>query len=326
MMPNRREQLFRQLSILRKIQVNPHLKAKDLAEELEVSTRTIFRDITNLTESGFPLYFEEGYRLPESYFFPHINFDMEELIALFLSSKFLQRHKEMPFHRPITSAMEKIEATVQPEYRRMLGELQSQFTIGITEGSYEEASYRVMELIKEAMVHHRTLSISYHTFSSNTVNCRSVDPYGIFFFQDTWYMVAFCHLRGTLREFNIKRIKSAEITTAAFELPADFDVSHYVSHSWDYGEADPVEVQTLHSAIDARWIREGVWHPSQKLQERDDGSLIMTVKVRAPENMIPWILGKGSGIEILSPDFLRKAVLDELARALNVYGDAASRT
>jgi predicted DNA-binding transcriptional regulator YafY len=318
-MPNRREQLWRQLSILRKIQVNPHLKAKDLAEELEVSIRTIYRDITNLTESGFPLYFEEGYRLPESYFFPHINFDMEELIALFLSSKFLQRHKDMPFHRPIKSALEKIEATVQPEYRKMLGELQSQFTVGVSEGSYEETSYRVMELIKEAMLQHRTISILYHTFSSNTVNSRSVDPYGIFFFQDTWYMVAFCHLRNSIREFNIKRIKSAEISTEVFLLPADFDVSRYVSHSWDYGEADPVEVRTLHSAVDARWIREGQWHSSQKLQELDDGSLIMTVKVRAPENMIPWILGKGSEIEVQSPGFLRESLHGELARALNVY-------
>ncbi len=198
-MPSRKEQLFRQLRILRKIQINPSLHAKDLADELEVSIRTIYRDINSLIESNFPLYFDNGYRLPESYFFPQINLDMEELSALFISSDFLLHQKELPYHRPLRLALEKIEAAVQPEYRKMLLDLQSQFAVGVTEGIYEETSYEIMTLINRAIFSHHRIRIRYHTFSSNTEKERTVDPYGLFFSQDNWYLVAHCHLRKGVR-------------------------------------------------------------------------------------------------------------------------------
>ncbi|MHC9540273.1 MAG: helix-turn-helix transcriptional regulator [Vulcanimicrobiota bacterium] len=313
-MPSRKDQLLRHLSILRKIQVNPHLTAQDLAVELEVSTRTVFRDIKALSESNFPIYYDEGYRLPEKYFFPQVNFDVEELVALFISSSFLKRQRELPYYRSIKRALEKIEASLQPEYRKILGDLGSQFAVGISEGVYEEASFRVMELINNAILDRRRLNIRYHTYTTDAITTRSVDPYGVFFSQDNWYLVAYCHLRHAIREFNIKRIREASITDEKFNLPPGFKISHYLVHNWDFGEADQITVSLWHSAADSRWIREVQWHPTQKIEDQKDGSMILTVSVRAPENMIPWILSRKSEIAVLSPGYLKNAVADEIEK------------
>ncbi len=318
-MPSRKEQLFRELRILRKIQINPNLKAKDLAEELEVSQRTIFRDINSLTESGFPIAYENGYRLPEAYFLPNVNLDSEELLSLFLTSRFLLGQRDLPYHRPLRTALEKIEAVLKPEYRRLLDHMESRFAIGIPEGVYEETSAHTMELINKAILHHQSMEIVYYTFSTGRTNTRRIDPYGLFFMQDNWYIVAYCHLRHTLREFNIKRIRDAVLKETVFELPAGFNVSTYVSHNWDFGEAEPIEVTTRHSPLDARRIRETQWHPTQKIQECDDGSLELRVNVRAPENMIPWLLARKNEVELLAPAFLRKIFHQEVRKILAVY-------
>jgi len=318
-MPSRKEQLFRELRILRKIQINPNLKAKDLAGELEVSERTIFRDINSLTESGFPIAFDNGYRLPEAYYLPNVNLDSEELLSLFLTSRFLLGQRDLPYHRPLRMALEKIEAVLKPEYRQLMDRMESRFAIGIPEGVYEETSSRIMELINRAILHHQSMEIVYYTFSTGRTNTRNIDPYGLFFMQDNWYIVAFCHLRHSIREFNIKRIREATLKESFFELPSGFDVSTYVNHSWDFGESEPVEVRTRHSPLDARRIRETQWHPTQKIIERDDGSLELSVKIRAPENMISWLLARRDEVELLSPSFLRKIFHQEVRKILAVY-------
>jgi predicted DNA-binding transcriptional regulator YafY len=318
-MPSRREQLYRQLRLLRKIQLNPNLKAKDLALDLEVSHRTVFRDIKSLMEWNFPIFYDNGYRLSEDYFLPNVNLDIEEMVALFLSSRFLSDKRDLPYYRPLGTALEKIEAVLKPEYRKLLEAMESRFAIGIPEGVYEETSIMVMELINKAILHHKSLEVVYHTFSSNSTNRRVIDPYGLFFMQDNWYIVAFCHLRQCIREFNIKRIREATLTENLFTLPAGFDVSQYVNHSWDFGEAEPAPVKTRHTPFDARRIRETQWHPSQKIEECDDGYLLLSVKVRAPENMIPWLLGRKGEVELLEPEFLRKIFQEEVRAILAIY-------
>ncbi len=325
-MPSRKDQLLRHLSILRKIQVNPHLTAQDLAAELEVSIRTVFRDIKALSESNFPIYYDNGYRLPEKYFFPQVNFDVEELVALFLSSSFLLKQKVLPYHRSISRALEKIEASLQPEYRKILRDLESQFAVGLSEGVYEEASFRVMELINSAIIERRSLNICYHTYTTDAITTRCVDPYGVFFSQDNWYLVAYCHARHAIREFNIKRVRDASVTDKTFNLPSGFKISQYLVHNWDFGEADQITISLWHSAADARWIREVQWHPTQKIEDQKDGSVIMTVSVRAPENMIPWILSRKSEITVLSPEFLKTAVADEIEKmSLRYEGGTTQR-
>lgn len=321
-----REQLFRQLRILRKIQLNSSLNAKNLAQDLEVSERTIYRDINSLVESNFPIYFDNGYRLPENYFFPEVNFDIEELVTLFLSSRFLLKQKELPFYQPLKSALEKIEGVVQPEHRKILWDLENKFTVGIPEGIYDKKSQEIIGIINKAVIYRNSVKILYHTFSTDSIKERKLDPYGIFFSQDNWYLVAYCHLRKNVREFNIKRIREAEILNDAFNMPESFDISDYVSHSWDFGEMEPVKVKLYHSAKDARWIREIQLHPSQKNYENDDGSLFITVNVRAPENMISWILSRKCEVEVISPLFLKKAVHNEIKNMMKIYEKAAIKS
>ncbi|MDQ7821875.1 MAG: YafY family protein [Candidatus Eremiobacteraeota bacterium] len=318
-MPGTREQVFRQLQILRRIQVRSTLTAQDLARELEVSVRTIYRDIGLLNESGFPIYFDNGYRLPGDYYFPQINFEMDELVALFLSSRFLLRYRDLPYYRLIKSAMDKIEGSVNAQYREMLTRLDHQFAVGIPYEMFEGTSSKTTDTVNKAILDHRCLEILYHTFMDDTVKTRKVEPYGIFFSQDNWYILAFCHLRREIREFNLKRIKKATILEEKFSLPEGFTISRHLCHPWDFGEDDPVKVVIRHSPPAARKAREAQWHPSQELKEQDDGSVIMTVKVRAPENMIAMILSQRGEVEVVSPISLRHEVASEIRKMALLY-------
>jgi hypothetical protein len=82
-------------------------------------------------------------------------------------------------------------------------------------------------------------------------------------------------------------------------------------------------VNTYHSPLDARRIRETQWHPTQKIKECNDGSLELSVNVRAPENMIPWLLARKNEVELISPGFLRKIFHQEVRKILAVYESKA---
>lgn len=173
--------------------------------------------------------------------------------------------------------------------------------------------------IQGALLERRRLRLRYYSMSRDEVSDRRVDPYHLTLHGGGFYLVAHCHLRQAVRIFAVERIRECEVLAVRFDMPEKFDVETYLAGAWGIVRGDIVTVKVLFARSLARYIRDRLWHPTQKFRDLDDGRLEMTLRVADTLEVRRWILGFGSETEVLEPAALRDALRREaeaLARKL----------
>ncbi len=147
---------------------------------------------------------------------------------------------------------------------------------------------------------------------------RVVDPYTLIPHERSWYLVAYCHLRGEVRMFKVSRIDRIERTGEEFVFPKDFDLSDYMGHAWGLlrGEAgEPEDVVLEFEAETGRWVRDQQLHESQRAETLPDGTLRLSFFVGITPEFRRWVLGFGRRVRVVRPVTLGQWVLEE-ARAM----------
>jgi hypothetical protein len=130
-------------------------------------------------------------------------------------------------------------------------------------------------------------------------------------FDGGFYLVGHCHLRGAERIFAVERIRELRMLAQGFKLPPDFDAEEFLRHSWGIVRGEMVPVTVIFSRSVARYIRDRLWHPSQKLRDLPDGRLEVSLRVADTVEVRRWILGYGGEAEVVEPEGLREALRRE---------------
>ena len=215
--------VHRLIRILIKIDQEGRVKAHDMAEALEVSCRTIYRDIDVLCEAGYPIItttgqkggvaFVEGYRL---------NLDQTDVTLKTLITNLYA----MPEQERIISA---IESGMKLKYggAERLRDEQKQKILIDKVSWWQEASTEIdLQPIMKALFLQQKLSIQY-SHNDGTKSDRIIAPYGLVLKYTTWYLVAFCYVRNEIRTFNCSRIKCNALLSESFAVPDDFVLTNY---------------------------------------------------------------------------------------------------
>lgn len=156
----------------------------------------------------------------------------------------------------------------------------------------------------------RRVDIEYAPASRNRAERRGLDPYGIVHHAGAWYVVGHCHKRGDRRTFRIDRIASLEPTSAAFDIPEDFDLETYRRERLYVPSADAVAVRVLLDPLAA--ARVGADWPVGDVTVHDDGSAEIVIDCEGFEWVTGWVLGFGSHARIASPPEARRAMRERL--------------
>jgi predicted DNA-binding transcriptional regulator YafY len=198
----RADRLFR---ITQELRSDRWLTASALAELLEVSERTIYRDIQDLSLSGIPIIAETGlgYRLMEGFRLPPLMFDEEELEALLLGVRMVGVWSEPVLAEAAERAVARIEA-VLPE--RLLPEL-SRTAILVPPSGPDEAVGDALHLLRQA-VHNQTKVMFHYQRADGGKSVRTVRPLGLAYWGSTWTLVAWCELRNDFRHFRLDRMSN----------------------------------------------------------------------------------------------------------------------
>ena len=151
---------------------------------------------------------------------------------------------------------------------------------------------------------------------------RIVAPYKLWFFDGTFYMLGFCHLRKDIRLFAVDRIRKMVLTDTTFEAPQDFDMENLLRASFGAFFGEPVQVVIHFSPRIAGYILEKSWHESQVVEKQKDGSLIFKAEIAGIEEIKFWILGWGKDAVVLEPDSLRAEIRMEAQGILREYETA----
>ncbi len=309
-MPKRTDKLWRLIKLIGLMQSARAYTADQMAELLEVATRTIYRDLESLNEAGVPFYCDRGYRLHSKFFMKPIQFEFDEALALHLAAQALGGKPDSPYRSPAERALAKVEEALPWRTRELLVDARLSFDIDpqpVVDMSNHRQTFGTLE---EAAIRKRRLEVTYYSIGSDEECQRQLDPYGLFYRWRAWYLVAYCHLRGEIRMFRVDRIRKIRIVPEFFSRPDSFNLEQYLDGVWRVERGEEKNIAIWFSRDWARWICEGEWHPSQTIDRKDDGSIVIRITTGSVGEMKRWVLGFGPGARVLEPESLVK----EMAR------------
>ena len=316
-------QLARQWKVLRCLEASKFgYTARELAEKVGVQLRTLYRDLDALQEAGFPIYQAEEHRyaLMEGWRFkvppPFTN---TELMSLWLYRDLVRVFKGTPFHDDLENLFGKVKATLGPDALAYLERLQPSLGVGIKPYKEYGRIREILNQVSKALTERTSLEVAYKPLRTDKEIIRTIDPYHLWYFEGSMYLVAHCHLRGEIRMFVLDRMKLVRATRDAFTIPGDFDPEEYMQHSFKVMHDDLQEVVIRISPEWARYVGEKIWHQSQKEKWLGDGSLELTFHVAGLDEIKRWVMGMGKEVVVLAPTKLAEMIRDELVKGLALY-------
>lgn len=323
----RNQEVIRQWRLLHALEASRHgATIPALAGELEVTTRTIRRDLAALQEAGFPLFDEhdeEGrarWRLDGRVLGGlDIGFTLQELCALYLSRNLLETVAATPFQRDLALAFTRIEKLLSPRMRQFLDLLPAVLTAKAgPRARAAGASTILVQKLLEATLHHRVAAMRYHSVSSGGVKDYLVHPYRLAFAQGGIYLLAYVPAYGDVRTFAVDRIKTVSLEKQTFTptQPVGGDVFAN-SLGVNTGPAARVEIEFAPAV--APYVRARVWHTSQELREGGDGTLVLAMDVCHDWALRSWILSWGRFARVLMPAALADELRSDLQAASERY-------
>ncbi|MFO7972328.1 MAG: transcriptional regulator [Desulfobacterales bacterium] len=322
----RGDQLARQWMIFQTLASSRYGKSvSDLSRDLSCSSRTVYRDLEALQVAGFPIYDEKNngkkvWCLLETARNPiPIPFNLPELTALYFGRDVLKVLKDTVFYDSLESLYKKIHTTVPSTLKKHLSQIEGRLRAASKPFKAYGKCRQIIEQINDAVTEKRVVEINYYTMSRKRWNRRRVDPYMIWFFDNSLYLIGYCEWRKDIRIFAIDRIKTLQPTDEEFRLPVDFDISDFMRHSFGVFHGKPEKIQIHFTADVAGYITEKTWHASQQIQELDDGSILFTVEVPETEEIKSWIMRWGTKACVLEPATLRQEIQSEAVGMVAIY-------
>ena len=299
----------------------------DAARDLDCAVRTIWRDLRVLQDAGFPIYDEQDadgrrsvWRVDDTFKqrLP-LKLTLAELAALLMSRDLLAPAGGGGLGSAITSAFEKIGGVLSKDALGLIDRMRETIGVRTVGAKLQAPAAEHVTAIQGALLERRRLRLRYYSMSRDEVSDRRVDPYHLTLYAGGFYLVGYCHLRHAVRIFAVERIRECAVLAVRFDVPEKFDVEKYLAGAWGIIRGDIVNVKVLFARSLARYIRDRLWHPTQKFRDLDDGRLEMTLRVADTLEVRRWIFGFGSEAEILEPATLRETLhrdAEALARKL----------
>jgi predicted DNA-binding transcriptional regulator YafY len=325
----RNQEVIRQWKVLHALESSRHGAAIDaLARELDVTTRTIRRDLAALQEAGFPLFDERDedgrvrWRL-DGHVLKGIEtgFTLAELCALYLSRNLLESVAGTPFQRDLTLAFSRLEKMLSPRMRQFLDRLPSVLAAKPgprTRGGASSAD--IVGRLLEATLHFRVATMRYHSVSSARVKDYRVHPYRLAFAQGALYLLAYVPDYEAVRTFAIDRIAAISLEKQTF-TPKEQVGNEVFANSLGVNTGPPAHVEVEFDARVAPYVKARVWHTSQEVRENGDG-IVLSMNVCHDWALRSWILSWGPFARVLTPGSLAGDVAADLQAAHDRYRKA----
>lgn len=315
-----RPPLERMVRIHQAIQSGKFPNASKLAAEMEVSTKSIHRDIEFMRDRlRLPIEYDGrrfGYHYTEEVSaFPTLQITEGELVALIVAEKALQQYRGTTFEKPLLSAIRKIEQSLPETISVSLADLEQ--TISFRTRAEPILDLEIFDVLAKATARHRQLELSYRKPGQSQAEPRLVDPYHLANINGEWFLFAYDHARKDIRTFVPARIKAIRPTGKTFVRPEKFSLEQRLRDSFGVhsGEGSYQIVIRFAERV-ADYIREKKWHESQQLRELKNGSIELHLQLSGLPEVERWVLSWGGDAKVVKPRELRDAVKAAAKRIL----------
>ena len=324
----RNAEVIRQWNLLRALEAKRHgATVKELARELDVTTRTIWRDMEALQIVGFPLFSERQGRetlwmLSATPFrgLKELGVSLVELCSLYMGRAMVEGMAGAPFSSALTAICKKVEVGLPAKMRAFLDQLPS--LVEAKAGAVKKPGSKAYEQhvggLIEASLDRRVCSMRYFSLGRGAAKEYVVHPYRLVHAHGGMYLLAWVPEYGEVRTFAVERIQRLSLQDERFEIKAELSTEAF-GHSLGVNRGKPQTIIISFAARVAAYIRERTWHKSQRLQDLPDGGVRMTLNVTSDAALRTWILGFGAFARVESPSALAEEILETLDEAREAY-------
>jgi len=320
---SRRERLYHLHDILR--QRRTPIARQELMAELGCSQATLYRLIAELRDHlGAPLeqdaegrgfYYDRS--LAGSFELPGLWISPDELQALLTARHVLGNVQPGLLEDELEGVQQRINQLLDAQgldFSAQPGR------INIRHDAGRPVPGDLFEDVLQALFRRQRLAITYHGRRRDDVSEREISPQRLTSYRDRWYLDAWCHRSEGLRSFALERIlEIRRLEEEVVEVPEE-ELARHLDQAFGIfsGPAEHRAVLRF-SAEAARWAADEVWHPEQQGHWLADGRFELAVPFGRSRELVMEIMRYGADIEVVSPDFLRRAVAGQLERALARY-------
>ena len=316
-----RPPLARMLRIHQELQAGKYPTATRLATELEVSTKSIHRDLEFMRDRlQLPLEWDGskfGYHYTEQVnAFPTMQITEGELFALVVAEKALEQYRGTNFEKPLLSALGKIEQALPDTISLNLTDIEQ--TISFRTRAEPIIDLQIFNVLSKTTASRQQVELTYRKPGQKQEEQRLIDPYHLANINGEWFLFAYDHLRQDIRTFVPARIKKIRRTGKTFQRPEKFSLERRLRDSFGVrsGKED-YDIVIRFDKHAADYIREKKWHASQRLRELRSGGVELRMKLSSLEEVERWVLSWGGEAVVVRPrelaDAIRKAARKILA-------------
>jgi proteasome accessory factor B len=300
------------------------LSALQFSRLLNCSKSTIVRDINDPTLSGFEVLEEE--RENTTYYFVHkkksqllLNFTPAEVMALYLYRNSAPPLAHTPYGSELNTAIAKIESALPEGVKMQLDNLAKK--VIFHRRGYKDYSKEgeTVDKVNRALVSRNVCTIEYHA-ASGKKSVYDIHPLRIFHHDGALYLYVRVPKHDTLNTLAVERIKKITLKGETFEEPQVIDFEKDFDNPFGLVGGKARRIEVWFSRQTALYVRERVWHPTQKIKENRDGSIIFTMNAAGWHEIIAWVLSFGANAEVIRPLRLRQEVRDIIQLAGKRYG------
>lgn len=321
---NNKVQRYRLLQIDEEIRSGKFPNATSLSKKIEVSSRTIQRDIEYMRDMykapiEFDAYKNGYYYTEENFYIKSVPLSEGELFSVALFDQLLEQYRNTPLENDLRSVFKKIEMSLPNKITLDSSFLQNQTTfIPDQMGTINPENF---SKIFSALKNRHVLDFEYRPLQKTTWMTRRINPLHAVCQKGNWYVMGFCHDKKDIRVFNFSRIQNVTESKEEFDIPEDFNPDKYFDKEigiW-LSATKKYTVELLISAEIGTFALERSWNKNQKIEQREDGSVWVSFETTQLPEVKRWVLGQGKTVKVLGPDELIAQVKEEVVAVLRMY-------
>lgn len=317
------DRLARVLRVLQLIQGRGRWDTKAIAQEIECSERTVYRDLAVLELAGVPWTYEKessSYRVRPDYQFPVLNLTDEELLGQATAAS-ATKAPGLDVNLGAKPAIDKLAAKANDKSEQILNEAQ-RFTEVLDLKLADHSRHRdFIRTVQWALIQNRQVTGQYQSPYEDKPVKLTLNPYRLCLVKSAWYLIGRTPQESLPRTYRIVRFKTLRMLDEPAIIPDDFNLKAYFGNAWSvYRGEQSHHVELLFSKDAAEVVTETVWHHTQNVQRHADGTVTMTFTVDGLNEIVRWVLGWAGNVTIVQPQELRQLVIKRHQKAIQLNG------
>jgi len=293
---------------------------------IDNSKRTIERDIDYISTVNFPVMEEirdnKTYYIASKFGLKNINFTITELISLYFIREVIATYSTLDIGTTAKQLIERLITRLPRLDRAYIETLKDFLKVELSNISAENnLNIERLNIIRKAVETKRRVLVKYYSYNSDETTERKFDPYFLQIFEGCYHIIGYCHLRKEIRDLRVSRILEIQILDEYFERPDNAYEDYKKKMFLRLIGKNRINLELKFTGNAARFIIEYEANRADKLLCQEDGSVLFIKETTDAPEIIKWILGFGSEVQVNKPEHIKQRVKEEIRKMNSLYSD-----